>query len=118
MKQTTKICEATMKRRLIGILLLTSAAFLLSGCEAEKAETEEEMALRLQTEMDSEEMVSMEAIFDDLTPELMGMSSRPDDSDRIMAVNSNINWRMFWDDWGRALYLDRPSRLTPQAVPY
>ncbi len=107
-----------MKRRHIGILVLTSAALILTGCEADKPETEDEMAMRLQAEMASTEDVSVDAIFDNLTPELMGMSSRTIDSERIMAVNSNINWRMFWDDWGRALYLDRPSRLTPQPVPY
>ena len=107
-----------MTRRHIGILVLTSAALLLTGCESDKPETEDEMAIRLQAEMEAMENVSADAIFENLTPELMGMSSRPIDARRDVAVSGNINWRMFWDDWGRALLLDRPSRLTPMAVPY
>lgn len=115
---TTQICEATMTRRHIGILVLTSAALLLTGCESNQPETEDEMAIRLHAEMQAMEDVSADSIFNDLTPELLGMSSRHIDARRDAAVTGNINWRMFWDDWGRALLLDRPSRLTPMAVPY
>jgi hypothetical protein len=29
----------------------------------------------------------------------------------------NENWRMFWEDWGRVMYTDRASRLTPEPLP-
>jgi len=107
-------------RRKTGILLLTSAAVIamLSACDSNNQETEEEMALRLQAEMESTEDVSTDSIFANLTPELMGVTSRTIDSQRVIAENFNLNIRAFWDDWGRAMLLDRPSRLTPYPIPY
>lgn len=52
----------------------------------------------------------------DLTPEMKGLSERPTDDHSAFAVASNQNLRMFWDDIGRALYLDTPSRLHPFPV--
>lgn len=109
-----------MMRRKTGMLLLTSAAAIamLSACDSDKKETREEMALRLQAELESTEDVSTGSIFTDLTPELVGVTSRPSDSKRIISENFNLSMRMFWDDWGRVLLLDRPSRLTPHPTPY
>lgn len=52
----------------------------------------------------------------DLTPEMKGLSERPTDDHSAFANASNQNLRMMWDDIGRALYLDTPSRLHPYPV--
>ncbi len=62
--------------------------------------------------------VSFNAIRGDLTPELQGMTDRPVDDQRNMAVAYNQNKRMFFDDLGRAWYTDHPSRLSPYPVTY
>lgn len=54
-----------------------------------------------------------EAVFRDLTPELMGMSERPSDVERNMAVVGNQNLRMMWGDLGRLWLFDEPSPLSP-----
>lgn len=51
-----------------------------------------------------------------LTPELKGLSERPSDDKTAFKVASNSNWRMFWDDLGRAFLLDTPSRMSPMPV--
>jgi hypothetical protein len=48
----------------------------------------------------------------DLTPDLMGLYTRPIDKNNNYTLSTNANWRMFWDDLGRASLLDRPSHLT------
>ncbi|MFZ4572879.1 MAG: hypothetical protein ACOYN0_00695 [Phycisphaerales bacterium] len=55
------------------------------------------------------------AVSSDLTPDLMGLYSRPIDKNNSYTLTTNTNWRLFWDDLGRASLLDRPSRLN--AVP-
>jgi hypothetical protein len=108
-----------MKRRICATaclgLMVTCG---LTACDSNKQETEEQMAMRLQAEMEETENVSTNAIFNDLTPELTTLTDRPVDVDRHLAVQSNINWRLFWEDWGRALLFDPPSRLTPKPTPY
>ena len=49
----------------------------------------------------------------DLTPELQGMTRSPDMIDKDVHTTSNMSGRMFWDDLGRSLYTDQPSRLSP-----
>lgn len=51
------------------------------------------------------------------TPELMTLHQRPVDVGNSLALMRNENTRMFWQDLSRALYWDRPSRLTPEAMP-
>lgn len=53
----------------------------------------------------------------DPTPELMTLYERPSDVANNLAIMVNENRRMFWEDLGRALYWDRPSRLTPEPMP-
>ena len=62
--------------------------------------------------------VSFGAISSNLTPELQGLTDRPVDNERNVAVANNQNWRMFSDDLGRALYIDHPSRLSPYPITY
>lgn len=52
------------------------------------------------------------------TPELMTLYQRPVDVNNQTALTFNSNWRMFWQDLGRAAYWDRPSRLTREPVPH
>ena len=54
----------------------------------------------------------------DLTPEMQGLTDRPVDNQRNLAVRENQNWRMFSDDLNRALFLDHPSRLSPYPIIY
>jgi hypothetical protein len=55
-------------------------------------------------------------ITSDLTPEMKGLSERPTDDHSAFANASTQDLRMMWDDIGRALYLDTPSRLHPFPV--
>jgi hypothetical protein len=60
--------------------------------------------------------VSYKHITSHLTPELKGLSERPVDDHNAFAITSNSNLRLFWDDIGRSLYTDTPSRLSPMPV--
>lgn len=51
------------------------------------------------------------------TPELQTLYEREDDVANALALMRNENWRMFWEDWGRVMYVDRASRLTPEPMP-
>ncbi|MCB9846134.1 MAG: hypothetical protein H6811_09140 [Phycisphaeraceae bacterium] len=51
------------------------------------------------------------------TPELSTLHERPADIYNNLALVNNENWRMFWSDLGRAMLLNRPSRLTPEPMP-
>ena len=62
--------------------------------------------------------VSFDAVRGDLTPELQAMTDRPVDEQRNIAVANNQNWRMLFDDLGRAVYTDHPTRLSPYPVTY
>ena len=44
------------------------------------------------------------------------MTERPEDAGKNMHVQANNNGRMFWEDWGRALYWDQPSKLSPLPI--
>lgn len=53
----------------------------------------------------------------DVTPELETLYERQVDMDNNWALMMDENGRMFKEDIGRALYLDRPSHLTREPVP-
>ena len=78
-------------RTILGIGGLVVAATLVTGCKS----------------------VSHEAITDNPTPELHTTSLRDSEVETSLAYMRNSNWRMFWDDLGRASYWDQPSRLSP-----
>lgn len=59
------------------------------------------------------ENVSYRAISRNLTPELRTSHERPIDADINLKVTQNLEWRMFWDDLGRAAYTDNATRLRP-----
>lgn len=52
-----------------------------------------------------------------LTPELDTLYQRQADVDNALALMFDENGRMLLQDLGRAFYVDRPSRLTPEPVP-
>jgi len=53
----------------------------------------------------------------DPTPELMTLWERPVDVKNHLAVVRNANFRMMWQDLGRATLLDHPSRMTWEPMP-
>lgn len=85
-----------MKSRLAAATLLATAALALCGCETPSR---------------------YEAIKSDLTPNLETLYERPQDIDNALVLAADENGRMFWQDLGRAFYVDRPSRLTREPVP-
>ncbi len=58
-----------------------------------------------------------QAIKDDLTPNLDTLYQRPEDVDNALVITADENGRMFWQDVGRAWYVDRPSRLSREPKP-
>lgn len=59
----------------------------------------------------------LDAVRADPTPELDTLYQRPVEIDNKLTVAADENLRMFWQDVGRAMYVNRPSRLTPENVP-
>lgn len=90
-----------IQSRLVPALLVVVTCALVVGCSSRDPDD-----------------VSFDAIIDDLTPELVTLTQRQVDIERNMAVTSNQNLRMIWEDMGRAWYVDHPSRLSPYPVPY
>lgn len=60
--------------------------------------------------------VSFDALTNDLTPHILGISERDVDMQRNMAVIENQNMRMMWGDLGRFFFWDAPSRLSPYDI--
>lgn len=52
------------------------------------------------------------------TPELDTLSKTHDNIDNRLTITNDSNLRMLNEDIGRALLLDRPTRLSPTPVPY
>ncbi len=84
-------------KTLISIVTVSALATFLGGCHDPKN-------------------VSYGHITGDLSPELKGLSERPTDDHTAFMVSQNQNLRMLSDDFGRALYLDQPSRLHPYPI--
>ena len=59
-----------------------------------------------------------QSIKDDATPNLDTLYERPEDIDNAVVTTFDENGRMFWQDLGRAMYWDRPSRLTREPIPH
>lgn len=59
----------------------------------------------------------LDAVRADPTPELDTLYQRPVEVDNKLTVAADENLRMFWQDLGRAMYVNRPSRLTPETIP-
>jgi hypothetical protein len=57
--------------------------------------------------------VSFGAIKANPEPEMLTMTERKVDTERAFAIQYDQNWRQFWQDLGRALYIDHPSRMSP-----
>lgn len=94
---------STRAMRSVTVLLGSAAAVaLFAGCSASNRSDYAEAA----------------KIRANLTPELDTLYQRPDDIENAMTIMADENGRMFWQDLGRAMYTDRPSRLTREPVPW
>lgn len=85
------------RRRATLVLLAASAAFAV-GCSAQQSR--------------------LAAYRANPTPEVDTLAQTHDDIDNRLTVTNDTNLRMLNEDIGRALLLDRPSRLTPKNIPY
>lgn len=56
------------------------------------------------------------SIKNDLSPELVNVAERDVDIERNLATTNDQNTRMFWNDIGRAWYVDRPSIMSPYFI--
>ena len=59
---------------------------------------------------------SFKAISNKPAPEMFSTADRGSDAAANYAYMRNTNYRSFWDDLGRALYIDQPMRLTPYPI--
>lgn len=60
--------------------------------------------------------VSFKQIAKHPAPELASTIDRPDDIKKNYAYMRNTNYRGFWDDLQRTIYIDHPSRLSPYPI--
>lgn len=101
---------ATFKM-LVGMSAFAAAA--VTGC----ASDDSDYSYNANPEAITAEDVTYDAIRADLSPELTTLASRHEDIQGTVARTWDTNLRMFWEDWGRALLLDRPVRLSPKPIP-
>ena len=59
---------------------------------------------------------SFESIAAKPAPEMASTADRSVDIDKNYAYMRNTNYRGFWDDLQRAIYIDNPSRLSPYPI--
>lgn len=85
-----------MNRRRTAALLSLVTLATLGGCETSR----------------------YQQVKDDATPNLDTLHQRPEDVDNALVTTFDENGRMFWEDLGRAFYTNRPSRLTPEPIPF
>jgi outer membrane murein-binding lipoprotein Lpp len=76
------------------IVLAATVATVIAGCS-------------------SKEKVDFQSITRSPAPEMASTAGRPVDMDADYAYMRNTNYRAFWDDVQRTLYIDNPSRLSP-----
>lgn len=53
----------------------------------------------------------------DPSPDIDTLYQRPTDIDNAMTVTFDENLRMFWQDCGRLMLFDRPSKLAREPIP-
>ena len=91
-----------MRRRTLAIslatLMIASTGVALTGC--------------------SKTSSRLGAIRKHPAPELRSLANTRDETRNNWATVRTTNNRNFRDALGRALYVDRPSRLTPSSMPY
>ena len=88
--------SSTFRRAaLLGIAMSAAGVMMLGGCKSSK------------------DYYSYNTIKGNLTPELQGLTERPVDIERNVAVSENVDMRLFWGDLGRVWMTDNPSILSP-----
>lgn len=84
-------------RSIIGIGVLALAGVLATGCASGRG-------------------VSDNAIASHPSPEVQSIAHSKADIKFSMAYMRNQNGRMMWDDLGRFMFYDHPSRLSPYPI--
>jgi len=84
-------------KTLFRIVLAASVVVVVAGCS-------------------SKDKVDFKSITAKPAPEMASMADRSDDMDGNYAYMRNTNYRAFWDDLQRAIYIDNPSRLSPYPI--
>jgi uncharacterized lipoprotein len=79
------------------LVLATSVVVVAAGCS-------------------NKEKVDFKSITRHPAPEMASTADRSEDIDGNYAYMRNTNYRGFWDDLQRSLYLDNPSRLSPYPI--
>ena len=95
-KSNRSTSSSTLRRAaFLGMAVGTVGVLMLGGCKSSK------------------DYYSYNSIKGNLTPELQGLTERQVDIDRNIAVNQNVDLRLFWGDLGRVWLTDNPSILSP-----
>ena len=92
MQQKMMIRQA-MRFAVVGVAVTTTAS--LVGCQSR---------------------TDVHSFINNPTPELQTLAERPIDVKTQMAITEDMNWRLFNEDLGRFLLVDRPSRMSPMPV--
>ncbi|MBL1216390.1 MAG: hypothetical protein D8M59_02725 [Planctomycetes bacterium] len=103
-----------MKRSVKVACLAFLGLAVLGGCESSEKDDEAVMIQGSDLTLDD---VSTDAILADLTPELINLRQRPVDSQVDIARSINMDWRLFWEDWGKVMLFDRQLRLNERPIP-
>lgn len=85
------------------LLLASLALATLSGC---------------MTNQSSSAAADRARITRNITPELLTLNETHLQAENRVLLTFNTNMRMYWSDWSRVLYIDRPSRLTNAPMPH
>lgn len=83
---------------LVSLIFATALVGGLTGCSADPMATD------------------FKSVKSNLSPELTSVAERDEDIDRNIATTFEQNGRMFWNDLGRAMYVDRPSFMSPYPI--
>lgn len=86
-------------RRVVGVLACVAGAAFVGGCSS--SSVSERLASEYQLNP---------------SPELDTLHERPIDITNRLSITTDENLRMFNEDLGRALLLDRQSRLSPLPI--
>lgn len=104
----------TMKKSVKVACLAFLGLAVLGGCDS--AEKDDEVVVIKDSNLSLED-VTTDAILADLTPELINLRQRPVDAQVDIARSFNMDWRLFWEDWGKVMLFDKRSRLNERPIP-
>jgi len=102
-----------MMKKTVTFLAIGSLGFFMTGCTWFEKDEQATLMQMEQEAIDAE----TSAILDDLTPELLSVSDRWIDTRAQIARDFNMDYRQWWEDWNKALLLDRQTRLNHRPIP-